>query len=745
MFEVYYSSTLELFTIFILVLSLMITKNYVKYNFFEYLFYMFIFYFFAVAIDLFYFFHGHNIFLIFIQYNLYIGAFYFVYKIFVDRILKNARSFWIIIGLVVFSVLPILINYSFGQMYVYYVGNAIFGISLIITGALITLYNYFSVNERIFGMLLVAFAAFRLQLSAFPVVESYLFYYYILLMVIEVTISLFVVAIGHEYISSENVRKNKIYQNLYDNSNDAILILNYETIQNCNNKALKFFDVEAEKIIGKSVLSLSKEEQYDGRQSTEFFYRQIDRSEEEPLQPFSWTFFNSKFEEINSEMSLFPIGRNTYASIIRDMSHLYNDELTGFPKRDFLINRVEQTLQENKDQVALIALNIDNFKDINDEFGYKFGDSVIVLLSKRLKKEFKNHTIARIGGDEFIILFDNIYFLSQLYIYLEKIKAVLSETFIINGIELLLSACIGVVYNNDGTMGANEIINNVDFTLNFAKKVGKGTIEFFSKEHKAEFSSRITAERDMIAGLERGEFIPYYQPIVDAATEAIIGAEALVRWVKEDGSVVFPNSFIPLAEENGKIIDIDYIVLREACKHCKEMIKYYPDFVIHINISAKHLGDFKIVEEVQRNLEQCELTGKHLVMEVTETTFIENIDNVSVITKRIRDLGVQVALDDFGTGHSSLAYLSRMNIDVVKIDRSFIVKVPNDLKAKAIVEFIVLLNKLFKFSVVVEGVEEQEQVDYLKWLMVDYMQGYFYYRPMPFEDFKILIEESYSL
>ncbi len=693
-------------------------------------------------------------FVIFVQHYLYLAEFYFLYKLLQysvkDESEKAKEEIWDIdfrlIGyIIIIGVIPVFIYYYFGISLVYYFGKIMFATGILLVGVSYAFWKKDITARRVVGIVMIIFAPFIYGISFIEKPDLFTIYFYGVLIVVEMFDMILMVSISHQIVKTRVNYKMRLYQNIYDNSTDSIIILNYETILDYNGRTCKIFDANADELKGCSIVDLSKDEQVKGKLAEIYFYELIHRCRTEDVVGLEWTFKSPQMEELATEISLFEINKRQYAMLVRDTRHKYVDEVTNLPKRQYLVNGLAQAVKNPGKKVALIALNLDNFKSINDEFGFKEGDNLLSEVAGRLKNSFSGYTIAKVGGNDFVILIDDIEFINQIYIYIEKLRLALKDKFLIKNKQIELTACMGIYFCEDTSISSNEMINNANFILNVAKKNGSGSIEFYSQEHKKEFSDRIAIGRGMKKGIDNGEFIPFYQPIVDSTSDNIVGAEALVRWVKEDGSIVYPNDFIQMAEENHDIIAIDYNVLRTACKQCKEMLEYYSDFIVHVNISVLHFRDDKLVKYIKKCLREFDLSGRHLIVEITETLFIERLNEVAEIISKIRDLGVRIALDDFGTGYSSLSYLSTIEADVVKIDRAFVKNVPYDYKSKALVEFIVMLNKTFDFEVVVEGAEEKEQIDYLKWLQVDYIQGYYYYKPMTYSTMKNLMSNLYDI
>ncbi len=554
------------------------------------------------------------------------------------------------------------------------------------------------------------------------------------------------IVMDFEYLKYKDDLRNERYRGFFENANDAILMLEDSRIIDCNLQASLLFGMTKGMLIGKTPVELSPELQENGKESYVVGGEAAEKVYRGETVVMSWLHRNTKGEILKCRSALFPVGEKRVGVVIRDLTaehsyeeelnfHKYYDSLTYLPKRDLFIDRLGQVLEDRWQQVALIAFNIDNFKEINDQYGHETGDYILTQVADRVKKAFnKEVTMTRLGGDEFVLILDRLRHRNRVYIPVERISMIFETSFNLDNEELLtVSACLGVAFPDTKDEAPMSLLGKADLALNLAKGKGRGKLEFYSEDGKAEFSKRIQLEREIKEGIAKGEFIPYYQPLVDPLTESIIGAEALARWQREDGKTVYPDVFIGIAEETDQIRAIGQQILENVCQDLQEVMKIRPDFIMHVNLSPMQLRDDAIVEELRSVMERWEITARHLAVEMTETVFIEDQDRTNRVLKKIRDMGIAVALDDFGTGYSSLSYLSSMQVDMIKIDRSFVLKLPSDHRARAMMEYLAQLLKELEYAVVVEGVEEKDQADYLSNIGCECIQGYYYYRPMPFE------------
>jgi diguanylate cyclase (GGDEF)-like protein/PAS domain S-box-containing protein len=544
------------------------------------------------------------------------------------------------------------------------------------------------------------------------------------------------------YVKHHDNKLNEKYEGIVTHATDAIILMEGPLITDCNPQAEKLFAMTKEEIIGHSPYEFSPVYQENGKLSKDYARELYEIALSGRITNFDWIHKNKHGDLIRVETSMFIINELQTAAIMRDISYKkdyeekinfyrYYDILTELPKRELFVDRLNIYLEEKRDNVALIAFNIDKFKEINDNLGHDVGDILLVYIARKIESIFrKETTVTRMGGDEFIVLLDSLPNRNSIYIPMERLESIFREPIEIMGNTLNVTACFGVAFPENKDTTANELLNNVDFALNRAKQNGRAQREFFSNYARDAFLERVKIEQDMCKGIENGEFTTFYQPVVDPNTERIKGAEALMRWIMPDGKIIYPGVFIPIAEETGMIIEMGKQILMEACWYCKSLLDQNPDFVINVNFSALQLKDKSIVNVIQNALDKTELTARHLQVELTETLLIENEKYVGEVLKKIRKLGVRVALDDFGTGYSSLSYLSNMNVDTIKIDREFVIRYSQDKKTGILLRNIVRLVKDLGYTIVVEGVEEYDQVQFLKELGCNYIQGYYYYRPM---------------
>lgn len=413
-----------------------------------------------------------------------------------------------------------------------------------------------------------------------------------------------------------------------------------------------------------------------------------------------------------------------------------HDALTGLPNRILLQDRTEQALQKarrNHSRVAMLLLDLDNFKVINDSMGHSVGDLVLQEAALRLSRSLRVvDTVSRQGGDEFILLLPEVIGFDAVGDFAERVLATISSPFSIQANRYDLSASIGISVFPEDSDDLESLYRHADSAMYQAKLSGRNRYCFFSPHVESSMRARHLLERHMRTALEDGAFEVFYQAKVDARHNQIIGIEALIRWRNHDGILISPADFIPLAEETGLIIPIGKYVLLQACKDARVLRELGHDISISVNISVVQFREESFLEVVKGILVESGLGSEFLELEITEGVLARDIDNAGETLFHLKALGVRISIDDFGTGYSSLAYLKRFPIDVLKIDQSFVRDMLTDKSDSAIIEAIIKLGQALGLELVAEGVETQEQADALLGLGCEIMQGYLYCRPISF-------------
>jgi diguanylate cyclase (GGDEF)-like protein/PAS domain S-box-containing protein len=423
----------------------------------------------------------------------------------------------------------------------------------------------------------------------------------------------------------------------------------------------------------------------------------------------------------------------------RQLQHdALHDALTGLPNRALFLDRLEQQLKKAKRQenylFAVLFLDLDRFKVVNDSAGHSIGDKLLIQIARRLEKCISpTDTVARFGGDEFTILIENIQTIEQATVVAESIYQTLTFSFNLEGYELFTTASIGIALSSQGYENPEDILRDADLTMYSAKDRGKARYEIFDCGMRDRALQRLQLETDLRRAIEREEFEVYYQPITSLDMGKLAGFEALARWRHPVRGAISPAEFIPVAEETGAIVPLGIWLLEESCRQLRSWQLKYPHnsaLKISVNLSGKQLREPQLIEQIDRILAVTELDGKYLKLEITESLLIENIESVITILSTLKQRGIQFSIDDFGTGYSSLSYLHRFPVDTIKIDRSFIRQMEEDRENIAIIRAIITLAHGLNMDIVAEGIETTAQLAQLKLLGCEYGQGFFFAQPL---------------
>jgi diguanylate cyclase (GGDEF)-like protein/PAS domain S-box-containing protein len=427
-----------------------------------------------------------------------------------------------------------------------------------------------------------------------------------------------------------------------------------------------------------------------------------------------------------------------------------SDPLTGLPNRLLFIDRVGRLIKHTKrrkDQLfAVLFLDLDGFKMINDSMGHLVGDQLLLGVAQRLEKCLRatdtvarlgeTFTVARLGGDEFTVLLDDIKDPSDAKRAADRMMKALTSPFILGGKEVFTSVSIGIALSNSAYEQPEDMLRDADTAMYRAKSQGKARYEVFDADMRASVLARLQLETDLRHALERGEFRNFYQPIVALASGEIAGFEALLRWQHPTRGLLGPIEFIPVAEETGLIRELGWWNLREACRQISEWragIVAHSHLTMSVNLSAKQFLQPNLVEDIRKLLSELALPPEALKLEITESTVMADPSAAVEMLQQIKSLGIHLAIDDFGTGYSSLSYLHRFPLDTLKIDRSFISGMGNDGEGMEIARTILPMANNLRLDVVAEGVETIQQVALLKKLQCKYGQGYYFSRPLSAE------------
>lgn len=416
-----------------------------------------------------------------------------------------------------------------------------------------------------------------------------------------------------------------------------------------------------------------------------------------------------------------------------------HDILTGLPNRTLLADRIEQAIGKAGEQgtcFALMFIDLDGFKPVNDAFGHHVGDQLLKAVAERLRGHLHSQdTLARIGGDEFVLLVELQEPGDAMGVAIKQVNLV-SRPYRVAEHDLQLTASIGIVLYPGNGMDQHELLRNADAAMYHAKNAGKNGYSFFDVSMNSDARQQLQLLQDLRVALQQGQFRLHYQPKFDAVRRVPIGAEALLRWEHPQHGLLYPDRFISLAEKTGLIIPIGEWVLGEACRQMRQWLEQgHEDWRIAVNLSAIQFCYAGLVDGVAQALQRNQLPANHLTLEITETTAMRDADASLLVLQRLSDMGVDISIDDFGTGYSSLMYLKRLPANELKIDRGFVRDLEHDSDDAAIVSAIVALGQALGLRIVAEGVETDSQQDFLTRLGCDSLQGYLMGRPVPAEHF----------
>jgi diguanylate cyclase (GGDEF)-like protein/PAS domain S-box-containing protein len=435
-------------------------------------------------------------------------------------------------------------------------------------------------------------------------------------------------------------------------------------------------------------------------------------------------------------------------ALAQRMSHLaQHDSLTDLPNRALLNDRLAQAISRahrHRQRLAVLFLDLDRFKHINDSLGHDVGDNLLRSVATRLFKCVRtSDTVSRQGGDEFVVLLSEVKHARDAAVSAAKIILALNQPHYIDKHKLHLTVSIGiVVYPEDGTDG-ETLLKHADFAMYHAKEKGRDNYQFFQPDMNARAQERQSVEGDLRGAIERREFVLHYQPRVNLETGAIIGVEALIRWRHPHRGLVQPTRFVPIAEDCGVIVPIGRWVLREACRQARAwQVESLPPILISINISAVELRDKDFISGVREALVETGLASSNLELELTETFLMQDSKSTATVLQALKGLGVQLALDDFGTGFSSLSHLKSFPIDTLKIDQSFVRNLTTDAGDAGIVTAVINMGRTLNVQVVAEGVETEEQLAFLRGQGCPEWQGYYFSHPVSAQKFGRLLRRN---
>lgn len=434
-----------------------------------------------------------------------------------------------------------------------------------------------------------------------------------------------------------------------------------------------------------------------------------------------------------------------YVCVANDISEFRNlnvnesaehgyDFTTHLPNRRHFwshLNSLAESAHSHEGGVALIYVDLDYFKRVNDDLGHQAGDFLLSTIATRISRCVKYHDfVAHLGGDEFVIVMQHVESLDHIQLVADRILSVVREPLFVNEQSILMTASIGITTSFDDHFDPTKLLREADLAMYAAKQLGKGQARFYDANMEHHIPHKLQRERELVDAIERQEFVLHFQPQISISGRESLRAEALIRWKHPELGLLSPADFIAIAEESGLIIPIGTWVLRQACKIGADLIKQQQQTCIAVNISAKQLKHPDFFNTLSITIAETDFPAKFLELEITESCFLEDMDIVIDLLKKIRQLGVSIALDDFGTGFSSLNYLRLLPVDYLKIDRSFIQELQIDHESQAITATVINLARELNIKVIAEGVETSAQFDFLKQRQVNFVQGYLFFKPL---------------
>jgi len=551
--------------------------------------------------------------------------------------------------------------------------------------------------------------------------------------------------------------KLEMFKKVLENTSEAVVITDLNgNILDLNESLCVMSGYARDELVGKNSRIF-----HSGRHDSDFYAHMWDsilhdghwegelwdRKKDGSLFP-KWQTINTIFDENGEPVNY--IGVSTDISVIKEaeekLNHLaYFDPLTGLPNRMLFSDRLEHEIACSKrarSRFALLFIDLDRFKTVNDTMGHPMGDVLLVKVSERLRELVReSDTLSRIGGDEFTLILKDLAHEENAGVIADSIVQDISRSFEIGCEDIYIGASVGIsLFPKDGT-DSETLIRKADAAMYLAKDAGKGLYRYASGEMEEANRSRLEIETKMHKALERNEFRLYYQPqnsVVSAAPglpAGLVGAEALIRWCPEPGVLISPGNFLPVAEETGFIAPLGDWVMLQACKDAKKWLDSGKPVQVSVNVSARQFDEGNLVERVSSVLATTGLPSHLLKLEVTESGCMRNISLVTEVMKKIRDMGVSFAIDDFGTGYCSLQYLHRLPVDCLKVDQSFVRSMDDSHSGGDIVAAVISMAKAFGLSSIAEGVETREQLEKLRVRGCDNIQGYLVSRPLPYDDF----------
>jgi diguanylate cyclase (GGDEF)-like protein/PAS domain S-box-containing protein len=538
---------------------------------------------------------------------------------------------------------------------------------------------------------------------------------------------------------------------LADAALEGILVTDEGVILEANRALTDMLGYEASEVVGRSAV------EFIAPEHRELVRQKIASGNEEPYEIIGVSKDGTLLDlEVRGRAYSYQ-GRKVRVTAVRDITErkkvekrlehqAFHDALTDLPNRQLLLDRLGHALRRTRRRrgrrVAALLMDLDNFKSINDSLGHEVGDLLLVVVAERLKRLLRpEDTLARFGGDEFVVLLEHVEGADVPVRVAKRIIEELRDPFVLEGREVYTRASIGIAIGEARTKDPGDLLRNADTAMYLAKDEGSGYKVFdTAMGHRA--IDRLEAENDLRRAVEQEEFVVHYQPIVSLQTGEIFAVEALVRWEHPERGLLNPDEFVSLAEDSDLVVPMGEQVLRAACFRAKEWQEAHPrtpPLVMSVNLSARQLSRPDLAETVEGILKETELEGSCLTLDVTETVYVRTLAGNTATLDRLRDLEARIFIDDFGVGYSSLAYLKRLPADALKIDRSFVKGLGEDVEDTAIVHMIIELAHTLGLEVIAEEVETNEQVALLKEMGCNMAQGYHFTKPLPPEEIPALL------
>jgi len=547
-------------------------------------------------------------------------------------------------------------------------------------------------------------------------------------------------------------------------SSSEIYIVDYDTLKYLyvNQGAAKALGYTQEELLGKTVFDINpylnsekiSQLKEQVKHSDDILNRTIHQRKDGTLYDVQAYIHKLDYNDVNAfvifdtDISQLSRAEKLLEEQTEKLNHQANhDTLTKLPNRMLFQDRLSQAIKtatRNSQQFALLFIDLDQFKKINDSLGHQVGDDVLKEAAARLKVALRaEDTLARLGGDEFTIILKSVKDIQSASLVAHKINTVMKEPIKVRGNTLFISSSIGIsMFPQDATSQEN-LIKFADTAMYKAKDEGRDNFQFYSAEMTAIAFERVVMENSLRVAIKEEQFVVYFQPQFCASDNTIIGMEALVRWQHPTIGLVPPAKFIPIAEESGLIIEIDRFVMKVAMR---QFSQWYKDGLnpgtLALNLAMKQLSEEDFISNLLTTMQSLDFKPEWLELEVTEGQIMHNPDEAITKLREISNLGIEMAIDDFGTGYSSLAYLKKLPLDKLKIDQSFVRDLPDDEDDAAITKAIIALGKSLNLKLIAEGVETQEQKDFLLENGCNYIQGYFYSKPMPAKEIRTLLQEN---